>query len=164
MLPLPSDRCLSFETRHLKEPNIPGLCPGSRGLTLCVYGKAVKKGSAFMHCLREPNMVLGLLLSVVLSSTTGKQLHHSISGESLPPKFKIVLDMGDTSRCAICVMRFEVLILPTVTLRVNKTVRESFFKQIVPAIFFCRKLRPKLLEGNWCCSCHHEASPFSLMY
>ena len=51
-----------------------------------------------MHCLREPAAALGSLLSVALSSTTGKQLHPSISGGILCPlNFKIVLDMGYTS-------------------------------------------------------------------
>ena len=51
-----------------------------------------------MHCLREPAMALGSLLSVALSSTAGKQFHFTISGGFFYPlKFKIVLDMGYTS-------------------------------------------------------------------
>jgi len=51
-----------------------------------------------MHCLREPAMALGSLLSVALSSTAGKQFHFTISvGFFYPLKFKIVLDMGYTS-------------------------------------------------------------------
>ena len=55
-----------------------------------------------MHCLREPAMALGSLLSVALSSTAGKQFHFTISGGFFYPlKFKIVLDMGYTSNLCI---------------------------------------------------------------
>ena len=51
-----------------------------------------------MHCLREPATALMSLLSVALSSVTGKHMHDSILGGIFTPlKFKIVLDMGYTS-------------------------------------------------------------------
>ena len=53
-----------------------------------------------MHCLREPATALMSLLSVALSSVTGKHMHDSILGGIFTPlKFKIVLDMGYTSLC-----------------------------------------------------------------
>ena len=45
VLPLPSDWRISSEAGPLEKPELPGLCPGPRGLTLCVSGKAVKKAA-----------------------------------------------------------------------------------------------------------------------
>ena len=56
-----------------------------------------------MHCLREPATALMSLLSVALSSVTGKHMHDSILGGIFTPlKFKIVLDMGYTSLKYFC--------------------------------------------------------------
>ena len=61
-----------------------------------------------MHCLREPGTALMSLLSVALSSVSGKHIHVNKFGVwTHPLKFKIVLDKGytlaDKRRIARCV-------------------------------------------------------------
>ena len=76
----------TYQSGQLKKPELPGLCPGPRGLALWFPGGSDKKGSMLMHTAsRKLARALGSLLSVALSSLVVKQLHVNISGAILNP-------------------------------------------------------------------------------